>query len=90
MEQGDTAPVTQTAAAASGMTEVPPGGVDMDQMLGLTPVVGLAQEEHQQIAEGNATQPVVGGIGEENVQLLSAPATATASANPGYDPTCRR
>ncbi len=88
LEQGDTAaaPVTQSARSASAMTEVPPGGVDMDQMLGLSPVVGLAEEQSQQIAEGNATQPVVGGIGEENVQLLSAPATAAASANPGYDP----
>ena len=79
-------PVSETARAASGMTEVPPGGVDMDQMLGLSPVVGLAQEQSQEIAEGSATQPVVGGIGEENVTLLSAPATAAASANPGYDP----
>jgi hypothetical protein len=47
---------------------VPPGGVNMDAELGAgaEPVTGLAQEEQQQIAEGQSEQPVVDGIGTDN------------------------
>ena len=34
-------------------------------------VVGLAQDEQQQIAEGNATEPVVDGIGTDNPTQLN-------------------
>jgi hypothetical protein len=59
---------------------VPKGGVNMDDELGVQgggvqgedqPVVGLAQDEQQQIAEGNATEPVVDGIGTENPRQLN-------------------
>jgi hypothetical protein len=47
----------------------------MDEELGAgpgnQPVVGLAQEQQQQIAEGNATEPVVDGIGTENPTQLN-------------------
>ncbi|KQV81726.1 extensin family protein [Rhizobium sp. Root1220] len=50
---------------------VPPGGVNMDDDLGAEPVVGLAQEQQQQIAEGQSDQPVVDGIGTENPTQLN-------------------
>ncbi|CAN7353510.1 extensin family protein [Pararhizobium sp. LjRoot235] len=75
---------------------VPPEGVNMDAMLGVepAPVVGLAEEQNRdigvgnEIAEGNASQPVVGGIGGDTVQQLGGPQVAMAStdADPGYDP----
>jgi len=52
---------------------VPSGGVNMDDELGAEPVVGLAQEQSQQIAEGNATEPVVDGIGTDNPTQLNQP-----------------
>lgn len=45
----------------------------MDDELGAQPVVGLAQEQQQQIAEGNATEPVVDGIGTDNPTQLNQP-----------------
>jgi hypothetical protein len=45
---------------------VPPGGVNMDAELGAEPVVGLAQEEQQQIAEGDSAEPIVDGVGSDN------------------------
>lgn len=75
---------------------VPPEGVNMDAMLGVepAPVVGLAEEQNRdiaegnEIAEGNASQPVVGGIGSDTVQQLGRPQVVVASteADPGYDP----
>ncbi|OJF93513.1 MULTISPECIES: extensin family protein [Rhizobium/Agrobacterium group] len=70
---------------------VPSEGVNMDAMLGVDPgtaaVVGLAQEQSLDIAEGNASQPVVGGIGEDEVQQLGGgPAVIAASADAAYDP----
>ena len=52
---------------------IPSGGVNMDDELGAEPVVGLAQEQQQQIAEGNATQPVVDGIGTDSPTQLNQP-----------------
>ncbi|MCV9960677.1 extensin family protein [Pararhizobium sp. BT-229] len=84
-----------TIAGAQPMT-VPPEGVNMDAMLGVepasAPVVGLAEEQNRDIAEGNviaegnASQPVVGGIGSDTVQQLGATQVAVAAADPGYDP----
>ncbi|MEK1933270.1 MAG: extensin family protein [Pararhizobium sp.] len=75
---------------------VSPEGVNMDAMLGVepAPVVGLAEEQNRdiavgnEIAEGNASQPVVGGIGGDTVQQLGGPQVVVASteADPGYDP----
>jgi hypothetical protein len=77
---------------------VPPEGVNMDAMLGVepasVPVVGLAEEQNRdiavgnEIAEGNTSQPVVGGIGGDTVQQLGGPqgVMASAQADPGYDP----
>jgi hypothetical protein len=50
---------------------VPPGGVNMDAELGAEPVVGLAQEQQQQIAEGQSDQPVVDGIGTDTPTQLN-------------------
>ncbi|MBY4606556.1 extensin family protein [Rhizobium sp. 9T] len=52
---------------------IPSGGVNMDDELGAEPVVGLAQEQQQQIAEGNASEPVVDGIGTDNPTQLNQP-----------------
>ena len=53
---------------------IPSGGVNMDDELGAEPVVGLAQEQQLQIAEGNATEPVVDGIGTDSPTQLNQPA----------------
>ncbi|MBB3590919.1 hypothetical protein FHX08_001263 [Rhizobium sp. BK529] len=54
---------------------IPQGGVNMDEELGAgagnEPVVGLAQDEQQQIAEGNATEPVIDGIGTDSPRQLN-------------------
>ncbi|MGR9172272.1 extensin-like domain-containing protein [Rhizobium sp. KDH_Rht_773_N] len=54
---------------------IPPGGVNMDEELGAgagnDPVVGLAEDEQQQIAEVNASEPVVDGIGTDNPTQLN-------------------
>jgi hypothetical protein len=93
--QTSVAPVSDNAAvapqgqvAAAGSMTVPPEGVNMDAMLGVEPVVGLAQEQAGEIAEGNTTQPVVAGVGDSDVrQLAGAPQPVpVAEANPGYDP----
>jgi hypothetical protein len=62
---------------------VPPEGVNMDAELGAEPVTGLAQEEQQQIAEGQSDQPVVDGIGTDNptqMNRMRAPRPATQAA----------
>jgi len=83
----DSAPMASPVATDGAMT-IPPEGVNMDAMLGVEPVVGLAEEQAGQIAEGNATQPVVGGIGEDNVHPLGGAVQAPVPQQPdlGYDP----
>lgn len=88
----DSEPAAQPLAIASAQPmAVPAEGVNMDAMLGVetgsTPVVGLAEEQNREIAEGNASQPVVGGIGGDSVQQLGGPQEMpVAEADPGYDP----
>lgn len=63
------------AQAGSGWLAVPEGGVNMDAELGVAPpepqaadggrVMGLAQEQQFDIAEGNSVHPVVDGIGTD-------------------------
>ena len=57
--------VAATASAPSASE-----GVNMDAELGVggasQPIVGLAQEEEQNIAEGQSEEPVVDGIGTDN------------------------
>jgi hypothetical protein len=47
------------------------GGVNMDSMLGVEPVRGLAEEQDADIAEGVSQQPVVDGIGTDNPMPVS-------------------
>ena len=47
------------------------GGVNMDSMLGVEPVRGLAEEQDAEIAEGASAQPVVDGIGTDNPVAVS-------------------
>lgn len=51
---------------------VPAEGVNMDAELGAEPVTGLAEEQQQQIAEGQSDQPVVDGIGTDNPTQLNS------------------
>lgn len=59
----------------------PEGGVNMDSELGVAatarqqqqPVVGLAEEQANQIAEGETDQPVVDGIGTDAPTAVSQP-----------------
>jgi hypothetical protein len=55
------------------------GGVNMDSMLGVEPVRGLAEEQDADIAEGASAQPVVDGIGTDNPVAVS-PARRQQSA----------
>lgn len=88
MIDSDEAVASGAQPASTGSTVIPDEGVNMDAMLGVEPVVGLAEEQSNEIAEGNASQPVVGGIGEENVHQLGGQSGAApaAEANLGYDP----
>jgi hypothetical protein len=49
-------------------------------------VVGLAEEQSREIAEGNASQPVVGGIGGDNVRQLGGQQQAMVAPDAGGDP----
>ena len=68
------APASGNGMTSASMSPVPPEGVNMDQGLGVSngqgggdqPVVGLAQQEEQDIAEGESDEPVVDGIGTDN------------------------
>ncbi|WEX76013.1 extensin family protein [Sinorhizobium numidicum] len=84
----DSEPPVQPQTASAGAMTIPSEGVNMDAMLGVQPVVGLAEEQRNEIAEGNASQPVVGGIGEDTVRQLvgSAQSAPAEDATPGYDP----
>ena len=59
---------------------VPSGGVNMDAELGVEPVVGLAQEQQQQIAEGNSSEPIVDGIGTDNPTQMNQQAMPQPAA----------
>ncbi|MDO9418995.1 extensin-like domain-containing protein [Pararhizobium sp.] len=59
------------------------GGVNMDAMLGVEPVVGLAEEQRREIAEGSASQPVVDGIGSENPQQIGTPVLIEPDSDAG-------
>ncbi|SOC38338.1 hypothetical protein SAMN05892877_10588 [Rhizobium subbaraonis] len=61
--------------ATSGTMQVPQDGVNMDAGLGVLPVQGLAEAQAEEIAEGNATQVVVDGIGTDEPRQLGEPAT---------------
>jgi hypothetical protein len=65
----------QTSRQAPGAsTRVPDDGVNMDAEFGFGPdesgVTGLAEEEAGDIAEGVGEQPVVDGIGTDNLRAL--------------------
>ncbi|MDB5555593.1 MAG: extensin-like family protein [Rhizobium sp.] len=48
-------------------TSIPNDGVNIDTALGVEQPASLAEEQSVDIAEGNATQPVVDGIGTDNL-----------------------
>lgn len=60
---------------AYGTMQVPQDGVNMDAGLGVAPVQGLAEAQAEEIAEGNATQVVVDGIGTDAPRQLDGPAS---------------
>ncbi|MDL2397743.1 extensin-like domain-containing protein [Rhizobium mayense] len=84
---------TDVQQGLAQQSDVPSEGVNMDAELGVGPneeaqsgqVVGLAQEEEQNIAEGETDQPVVDGIGSDtpvqaNRSIIQRP-TAQAELN---------
>ena len=88
MIDSEAAPAVESAGGQPLV--VPPQGVNMDAMLGVAPasasVVGLAEAQSREIAEGNASQPVVGGIGGDNVRELGGQQQAMAIPDAGGDP----
>ncbi|PZM13228.1 extensin family protein [Rhizobium tubonense] len=84
-------------ASGSRQTPIPSQGVNMDAGLGVEPaggqgaegqsasdqaVIGLAQEEEQNIAEGNSDEPVVDGIGTDDPTQTNGPTRANQRALP--------
>ncbi len=71
------------AGAPANASPVPAEGINMDAELGVggtsQPVVGLAQEEEQNIAEGQSEEPVVGGIGTDNPVQANHPVLRTSA-----------
>ena len=65
--------IAQPAQASAGVLSVPEGGVNMDEGLGVAPVQGLAEAQANEIAEGNATQVVVDGIGTDMPRQIGQP-----------------
>ena len=62
--------ISDPVQASSGVLTVPEGGVNMDEGLG---VQGLAEAQANEIAEGNASQVVVDGIGTDTPQQIGQP-----------------
>lgn len=57
--------IGQPVHTSSGVLTMPEGGVNMDEGLGVGRVEGLAETQSNEIAEGNASQVVVAGIGTD-------------------------
>ncbi|MBB3977783.1 hypothetical protein GGQ64_002997 [Rhizobium azooxidifex] len=63
-------------ASTGGVLQVPEDGVNMDAGLGVgqgESIQGLAEAQADEIAEGNATQVVVDGIGSDDPRQLGQP-----------------
>lgn len=63
-------------ASTGGFLQIPQDGVNMDEGLGVgrgEAVQGLAEAQAEEIAEGNATQVVVDGIGSDDPRQLGQP-----------------
>lgn len=73
MIDSDDALGASQASAAGGTLRLPDEGVNMDAGLGVQPIQGLAEAQAAEIAEGNATQVVVDGIGTDAPQQLGQP-----------------
>jgi hypothetical protein len=65
--------IADPVQTSSGVLTVPDGGVNMDAGLGVARVEGLAEAQAGEIAEGNATQVVVDGIGSDTPQQVGQP-----------------
>ena len=71
--------ISEPVQASSGVLTIPEDGVNMDQGLGVGRVEGLAEAQADEIAEGNATQVVVDGIGTDTPQQIGQPETLPMS-----------
>jgi hypothetical protein len=82
-------------AGGNRQSPIPSQGINMDEGLGVAPaagqgdratsdqsVIGLAQEEEQNIAEGNSDEPVVDGIGTDDPTQTNGPTRANQRALP--------
>ena len=65
--------MSEPVQASAGALSVPEGGVSMDDGLGVGRVEGLAEAQANEIAEGNATQVVVDGIGTDDPRAVNQP-----------------
>jgi hypothetical protein len=68
---------SRTSYGTAPLSPSPSQGINMDAELGVAskaqPVVGLAEEEEQNIAEGQSEEPVVDGIGTDNPVQANRP-----------------
>jgi len=68
VDQDDQRPMIDEEQTTANQTDIPEGGVNIDNALGVDQSTSLAQEEANNIAEGNTDQPVVDGIGTDTLQ----------------------
>jgi hypothetical protein len=73
----DEEPIQQSA--------IPNDGVNMDTALGVDQPVGLAEEQASDIAEGETTQPVVDGIGTDNLTERAPRRAATEQSRVDFN-----
>ena len=73
----DSSQPIRSAPPSPGNSPVPAQGINMDAELGVggksQPVMGLAAQEEQDIAEGESEEPVVDGIGTDNPVQANRP-----------------
>jgi hypothetical protein len=67
LPQIDEQPLPKIDEEPLQQSSIPGDGVNMDSALGVQQPTSLAEEQSIDIAEGNATQPVVDGIGTDNL-----------------------
>jgi hypothetical protein len=63
-------------------TDIPENGVNIDNSLGVEGPTSLAEEEAENIAEGNTDQPVVDGIGTETLKEVQHKETTSDQGIP--------
>lgn len=78
----DPLPKNDEQQTQARQTDIPEDGVNMDSALGVQQPTSLAEEEADDIAEGNTDQPVVDGIGTDTLKEVQHKETAVRQSIP--------